>query len=163
VFIFFAIKAKLQIFKFEFYHIKWRRCGPDGRAPGAGLVIERLRNFDSTPDAVAGCCVFRKFTLILLNYKPIYRVFQKERTDFELFSWTYYMHVRGIVWHFMPNFYEPINFSKKKPPDDWDTLLSGFQTRRNHRKIIKGSQGHRFCRIQCKAWLIGSLLVWRSR
>jgi len=101
-----------------------------------------------------------------------YRVFQKEWTDFELLSWSYYMqgfakttfNVRGIIWHFMSNFYKPINFSQKKryfkhiarnlhflclPLDDWDTLLSGLQTRRNRTKTIKGAQSHRFCHLQC--------------
>jgi len=44
-----------------------------------------------------------------------YRVFQREWTNFELLSWPYYMQVfaetifnmKGIVWHFMANFYEP--------------------------------------------------------
>jgi len=75
----------------------------------------------------------------------MYRVFKKEWTDFELLSWPYYMqvfaettfNVKGIVWHFMANFYEPISSSPSQPLDDWDTLLSGLQTRRNHRKTIK--------------------------
>jgi len=42
--------------------------------------------------------------------------------DFELLSWPYYMqvfaettfNVKDIAWHYMPNFYESINISKKK-------------------------------------------------
>jgi len=37
-----------------------RRRGSDGR--GAGLVIEKLRNLGSTPDAVARRCVLGKDT-----------------------------------------------------------------------------------------------------
>jgi len=37
--------------------------------------------------------------------------------------------------------------------NDWDMRLSELQTRRNHRKTIKGPQGHRFWNLQCWAWL----------